>query len=129
MKELVKEKSKAFSPFRLSMQGIVKYQENGEQYLFLQVKEGAEEIRRLHDSLYQGMLAAFKKDIPYVPHMTVGKAARRRTGYGMGTGKGYECGISNRDKAYYCGKDRREENPLQKRKYRCCKSTPVTEFC
>ena len=55
------------------MQGIVKYQENGEQYLFLQVKEGAEEIRRLHDSLYQGMLAAFKKDIPYVPHMTVGK--------------------------------------------------------
>lgn len=73
VKELVKEKSKAFSPFRLSMQGIVKYQENGEQYLFLQVKEGAEEIRRLHDSLYQGMLAAFKKDIPYVPHMTVGK--------------------------------------------------------
>lgn len=56
VKELVKEKSKAFSPFRLSMQGIVKYQENGEQYLFLQVKEGAEEIRRLHDSLYQGML-------------------------------------------------------------------------
>lgn len=26
----------------------------------------------------------------------------------MGTGKGYECCISNRDKAYYCGKDRRE---------------------
>lgn len=46
----------------------------GGNYLFLNVREGNDEIRFIHDRLYTGILEEFlRKDIPYVPHMTVGK--------------------------------------------------------
>lgn len=68
-----KQQLTGVSPFRLCLHGVCKYQENGEHYLFVQIQDGEEEIRQLHDILYQGFMAEFKKDIPYIPHMTVGK--------------------------------------------------------
>ncbi len=59
--------------FALTMQGISPHRSGG-NYLFLNVLEGNQEIRSLHDKLYTGILQRFyRADIPYVPHMTIGK--------------------------------------------------------
>ncbi|HDV8361256.1 TPA: 2'-5' RNA ligase family protein [Bacillus cereus] len=43
-------------------------------YLFLEVDRGRKQIEELHDSLYTGPLLQFlKEDIPYIPHVTVGR--------------------------------------------------------
>lgn len=43
-------------------------------YLFLEVEGGKEQIEELHDRLYTGALLQFlKEDIPYIPHVTVGR--------------------------------------------------------
>jgi 2'-5' RNA ligase len=46
---------------------------NKDSYLFLVPDEGFSEVLRLHDSIYSGVLARYhRKDIPFIPHMTVG---------------------------------------------------------
>ncbi|MDT3498520.1 2'-5' RNA ligase family protein [Bacillus toyonensis] len=43
-------------------------------YLFLRVEKGKEQIEDLRDTLYTGPLLQFlKEDIPYTPHVTVGR--------------------------------------------------------
>lgn len=43
-------------------------------YLFLEIEQGKEQIEKLHDKLYTGPLLRFlKRDIPYIPHVTVGR--------------------------------------------------------
>ncbi|CAH2463990.1 MULTISPECIES: 2'-5' RNA ligase family protein [Bacillus] len=43
-------------------------------YLFLEVERGKEKIEELHDRLYTGPLLQFlRTDIPYIPHVTVGR--------------------------------------------------------
>ncbi|PEM32748.1 2'-5' RNA ligase [Bacillus wiedmannii] len=49
------------------------------EYLFLRVEKGQKQIEELHDLLYTGALLQFlKEDIPYIPHVTVGR--KERTG-------------------------------------------------
>ncbi|HFK1546506.1 2'-5' RNA ligase family protein [Bacillus albus] len=44
------------------------------EYLFLRVEKGQKQIEELHDLLYTGALLQFlKEDIPYIPHVTVGR--------------------------------------------------------
>ncbi|MGH0484334.1 2'-5' RNA ligase family protein [Bacillus mycoides] len=44
------------------------------EYLFLEVERGKEKIEELHDRLYTGpLLQFFRTDIPYIPHVTVGR--------------------------------------------------------
>ncbi|WP_342714723.1 2'-5' RNA ligase family protein [Bacillus paramycoides] len=44
------------------------------EYLFLRVEKGQKQIEELHDLLYTGVLLQFlKEDIPYIPHVTVGR--------------------------------------------------------
>ncbi|MFE7377455.1 2'-5' RNA ligase family protein [Bacillus cereus] len=44
------------------------------EYFFLRVEKGKEQIEKLHDILYTGPLLQFlKEDIPYIPHITVGR--------------------------------------------------------
>ncbi|KAA0814466.1 MULTISPECIES: 2'-5' RNA ligase family protein [Bacillus cereus group] len=44
------------------------------EYLFLRVEKGKEQIEELHNILYTGPLLQFlKEDIPYIPHVTVGR--------------------------------------------------------
>ncbi|CAM3885865.1 MULTISPECIES: 2'-5' RNA ligase family protein [Bacillus cereus group] len=43
-------------------------------YLFLEVEGGKEQIDELHDLLYtEALLQFLKEDIPYIPHVTVGR--------------------------------------------------------
>lgn len=47
------------------------------EYLFLRVEKGQKQIEKLHDLLYRGALLQFlKEDIPYIPHITVGRKER-----------------------------------------------------
>lgn len=42
--------------------------------MFLEVDRGRKQIEELHDRLYTGPLLQFlKEDIPYIPHVTVGR--------------------------------------------------------
>jgi len=65
-----------FAPFKLVMQGI-KPNTIGGKYLFLEVIEGVEELKILHNRLYSDLLSAYKpeflKQYAFHPHMTVGK--------------------------------------------------------
>jgi len=57
-------------PFQIR---LAKLERSLDDCLFLTATEGAEELAGLHDDLYTGMLAAYKKaDMPYVPHVTLG---------------------------------------------------------
>lgn len=65
------------SSFHIKLQCITGWEE---QYLFVNVKQGNDDIISLHDRLYSGILAPFlKRDITYLPHMTVGRLANRKT--------------------------------------------------
>ncbi len=65
------------SPFSLHPAGIFKQEDAFGNYLFLDVKEGKKELIRLHDRLYSGVLSSFSAEIPYSPHMTLGKLESR----------------------------------------------------
>ena len=44
-----------------------------DNYIFLDFQMGKDNIQRLHDTLYTGMLTPFlRKDIPFMPHITIG---------------------------------------------------------
>ncbi len=65
--EIITKEIKCF-PIKLS--GLIK---SFDDYLFLQVKEGDEEIINLHNKLYSGILTPYvRTDIPFVPHITLG---------------------------------------------------------
>ncbi|MGG0187611.1 2'-5' RNA ligase family protein [Bacillus rhizoplanae] len=47
---------------------------NSEEYLFLLIEEGKEDIIELHNKLYTDFLQPFlHKEIPFLPHVTVGR--------------------------------------------------------
>src|SRR6267142_3161894 len=59
--------------FSVSLQGL---EQSWDNCLFLLLKDGRAEVIRLHDDLYTGILAPFiRRDIPYVPHVTLGAFA------------------------------------------------------
>lgn len=48
--------------------------------VYMPLENGESEVRALHDRLYSGLLAPhLAPDIPYVPHMTIGKGPRAFT--------------------------------------------------
>lgn len=63
-------------PFRLTTQGIVKIDNPLGMYLFLDIKEGSEEIKKISAELYTGILQPYKpgwlNEETFLPHMTVG---------------------------------------------------------
>lgn len=58
------------APFELTLHGFSKSADN---YLFLDIEKGKEIIEAIHDELYSKHFKEFYLDIPYIPHMTVGK--------------------------------------------------------
>jgi 2'-5' RNA ligase len=61
------------APFPVKVRGITGH---GEEYLFLNVVRGNDPLIDLHDRLYSGSLAAhLMPEIPYHPHVTVGRLA------------------------------------------------------
>lgn len=58
-------------PFSISLQGVTG---EGSEYLFLNVKKGNDEIIKLHDLLYTGLLKDFLfRELTYLPHLTIGR--------------------------------------------------------
>lgn len=59
------------APFHVRFSGVTGHE--GE-YLFLNVKEGNDQLIALHDRLYSGLLRSFLSfEHTFVPHMTVGR--------------------------------------------------------
>lgn len=69
------------SPFRLTMADIIKMDNPLGMYLFLVVKEGIEDIKKLSSRLYTGILEPFKpewlNEETFLPHMTIGNLTSR----------------------------------------------------
>lgn len=58
--------------FDLVMSGITPKQLGG-NYLFLNIIEGVDEIKLIHNKLYTGILERYhRKELTYIPHLTVG---------------------------------------------------------
>lgn len=67
----IKIRLNKFKPFKISLQGISQVQEN---YLFLNVVDGREQIVKIHNLIYSGILKQFlSKRHHYQPHITVGR--------------------------------------------------------
>lgn len=62
--------TKTTNPFQIHLNGLVK---SFDDCLFLLVKEGKQEIVKLHEKLYSGILAPYlQNDPPFMPHITLG---------------------------------------------------------
>ncbi len=69
----LKKVLKNMGPFEIELKGISMASNAFENYLFLNIVRGKEEIIRLNEILYDGLLRGFKSNLPYIPHMTLGK--------------------------------------------------------
>lgn len=62
-------------PFEISLYGVSKHSDEFGNYLFLNVTEGKETIRLIHEKLYSHVLKKYNKGYPYFPHLTLGNVA------------------------------------------------------
>ncbi len=61
---------RGWQPFLVHLRGL---QVSLDDHLFLLIQEGNTDILRLHDEIYTGLLTDYhRKDIPFVPHLTLG---------------------------------------------------------
>ncbi|MEA5094184.1 MAG: 2'-5' RNA ligase family protein [Sedimentibacter saalensis] len=68
----LKERLSDIQPFKMELEGFSKQINNYGNYLLLNVVQGIDEIKNIHDRLYKGRLKQFDAGYDYVPHMTVG---------------------------------------------------------
>lgn len=70
LQQHIESVTKKLKSFPICLNGLTK---SFDDYLFLEVKEGNEEIIKLRNQLYSGILAPYlKADIPFSPHLTLG---------------------------------------------------------
>ena len=70
---------KNWKPFPVRIGGFAK---SWDHWLFLLLKEGNREAVALHDELYIGVLLPYlRKDIEYIPHISIGLFVRKNAGY------------------------------------------------
>ncbi|MBP1889854.1 2'-5' RNA ligase [Clostridium moniliforme] len=69
----LKECLSDIKPFKVQLQGFSKQQDKYGNYLFLNVVQGMDVIKNIHDILYKDKLKQFDLGYDYIPHMTVGK--------------------------------------------------------
>ncbi|MGH4120360.1 2'-5' RNA ligase family protein [Clostridium sp.] len=76
IKEHLKKALDGTRQFRLTLQEIVKIDNPLGMYLFLDIKQGNEQIKELSRKLYKGILQNYKpdwlSDKTFMPHMTIG---------------------------------------------------------
>ena len=61
----------------VTLEGFSKQENMYGNYLFLNVVQGMDEIKNIHDDLYKDKLKQFDAGNDYVPHMTVGKVSSK----------------------------------------------------
>ena len=63
-------------PFELTLQNIIKVSNDTGHYLFLEIINGEEKLKVIHNNLYNGILELYKplwlNDIDFKPHITLG---------------------------------------------------------
>lgn len=59
--------------FNIDLEGFSKQKDKFGNFLFLNVVQGMDVIKNIHDMLYKDKLKQFDAGYEYVPHMTVGK--------------------------------------------------------
>jgi 2'-5' RNA ligase len=61
---------KKWQPFTIHLHGFKK---SWDDYLFLLIQKGNANITRIHNEIYTGRLAGYRReDIPFIPHLTLG---------------------------------------------------------
>ncbi|PGZ97347.1 2'-5' RNA ligase [Bacillus pseudomycoides] len=71
LKKHIETNISKMNPFHITLSPVVT---NADEYLFLLIKDEKENIIELHNKLYTDFLQPFyRKEIPYVPHVTVGR--------------------------------------------------------
>lgn len=73
----LKECLSNIQPFKVELAGFSKQEDKYGNYLFLNVVQGTEVIKNIHDMLYRDKLKQFDVGCDYVPHMTVGKVSSK----------------------------------------------------
>lgn len=68
----LKECLSGIQPYKVELEGFSKQGNSYGNCLFLNVVQGMDEIKNIHDRLYKGRLKQFDAGYDYVPHMTVG---------------------------------------------------------
>jgi 2'-5' RNA ligase len=69
--EHLKQSTVGLKPFQIVVKGVTGAQK---EYLFLNVKVGNDQIIRLHDKLYTGMLKQYLNlSLTFIPHLAVGR--------------------------------------------------------
>ncbi len=71
----LKECLSDIKPFKMELEGFGKQINNYGNYLLLNVVQGIDEIKNIHNRLYKGKLKQFDPGYDYIPHMTVGKVS------------------------------------------------------
>lgn len=71
----LKECLSYIQPFKVELEGFSKQENKYGNYLFLNVVQGIDVIKNIHDRLYKDKLKQFDVGYDYVPHMTVGKVS------------------------------------------------------
>ena len=71
----LKECLRDIQPFKVELKGFSKQENKYGNYLFLNVVQGIDAIKNIHDRLYKDKLKQFDAGYDYVPHMTVGKVS------------------------------------------------------
>ncbi|MGG7057833.1 2'-5' RNA ligase family protein [Clostridium nigeriense] len=69
----IKECLSDIHPFKIELEGFSKQKDRYGNYLFLNVVQGMNIIKEIHDTLYKDKLREFDLGYDYIPHMTVGK--------------------------------------------------------
>lgn len=64
-------------PFKVELKGFSKHEDKYGNFLFLDVVQGMDVIKNIHDALYKDKLKQFDLGFDYVPHMTVGKVSSK----------------------------------------------------
>ena len=68
-----------WSPFPIRLNGL---QKSDDGYLFLILQDGKSEVIRLHNEMYRGILAHYRRNPEsFVPHLTLGAFGRESSKY------------------------------------------------
>ena len=73
LKQILQNRLKNIKPFEIELTGFSKQADQYGNYLFLNIVKGENEISAIHYLLYENELKEFDLEIPYTPHLTVGK--------------------------------------------------------
>lgn len=71
--QLLEKRLFGINSFEITLNGFSKQKDRFSNYLFLNVTKGMDEIKNIHNILYENEFKKFDMGYGYVPHMTVGK--------------------------------------------------------